>query len=631
MRIRFNGNLLALAFLSHLAIADCCFASVEDRINEAIPLPKSLEYAKEQLLRLAADSGDRSAVELQINAKLRVRALDCAQGYAPGPFTSKEEIAAHFGVSDCFERNDDALATWIGWRRVGILVQMPPIRPIPKSPPPFVIGSDYIQQVKFASNAGVLLLWTNRSIELIDLNNGRRVSHLEGLGGDIVGELSPNGRVLPTSVPGGTSLIDIESGESLARVQSIFPREFTWLGRDRALIHRSASMSSFTVDFDSGNEHAVRFPKEAIERALARSSPRNEFFALTGLSALRVRVGDGHTDEPLTLLDQKPFNIQNWQRNEGEVTADGRFYAIAAQDLNFISTDSLLTATVTVAPFEIRTLVPQPDPDLILLIGDNPGIDRNMGMRYYVYSISRQTFAQPDAAYRNQGRIVYLANIHKLGFIGQNRVTLLDSLPVEKSMSHEEFVSLMTREQDQHRTAMAQESSAPHISGTGPVRVETIPGARVTMVTSGSNWTVSSSPGGSLASDGASIEGIGIEQTSNYVTKPDGSKQGVAIVHVKRGSGAPVSLVLSSHEAVRWMITVERGAVIKSIMTAGPHPAEVIGMGSVPVTHITNLEASQTDTAGYESLQAQVVRATGARIHRFQGAVVGGEFTVDGR
>lgn len=631
MRIRFNGNLFALAFLSYLAIADCCLASVEDRINEAVPLPKSLEYAKEQLLRLAVDSGDRSAVELQINVKLRVRALDCAQGYAPGPFTSKEEIAAHFGVSDCFERNDDAFATWIGWRRVGILVGMPPIRPIPKSSPPFVIGSDYIQQVKFASNAGVLLLWTNRSVELVDLNNGRRVSHLEGLGGDIVGDLSPNGRVLPTSIPGGTALIDIESGESLARVQSIFPRDFTWLGQDRALIHRSASMSSFTVDFDSGNEHAVRFPKEAIDRAVPKSSPQNEFFALTGLSALRIRVGDGHTEEPLTLLDQKPIKIQNWQRNEGEVTADGRFYVIAAQDLNFISTDTLLTTTVPVGPFEIRTVVPQPDPDLILLIGDNPGIDRNSGMRYYVYSISRQTFAQPDAGYRNQGRIVYLANIRKLGFVSQNRVTLLDSLPVEQAISHQDFVGLMTREQDQHRTAMAQESRGPHINGIGPVRVETIPGARVTMVTSGSNWTVSSSPASSVASDGATIEGIGIEQTSNYVTKPDGSKQGVATVHVRRGSGAPVSLVLSSHEAVRWMITVERGAVIKSIMTAGPNPAEVTGMGSVPVTHITDVEASQTDTARYESLQAQVVRATGARIHRFQGAVVGAEFTVDGR
>ena len=98
------------------------------------------------------------------------------------------------------------------------MIKMPPIRPIPKSMPPFVIGSDYIQDIRFAANAGVVLLWTNRNLELIDLNNGRRVSRLEGLAGDVFGDVSPNGRVFPTSVPGGTSLIDVESGESLARV-----------------------------------------------------------------------------------------------------------------------------------------------------------------------------------------------------------------------------------------------------------------------------------------------------------------------------------------------------------------------------------------------------------------------------
>jgi hypothetical protein len=625
----FRGHLLALAVLACLAGPGHCLAAVEDRINEAVPLPKSLQYAIGELLRLAADSGDRGTAEAQIDAKLRVRALECAQGYAPGVLTSKEEIAAHFGVSDCFEHSDDAFATWIGWRRVGILVRMPAIRPLPKSPPAYVIGSDYIQQVGFAANAGVVLLWTNRSVELLDLGNGKRISHLEGLGGDLAGDLSPNGRVLPTSMPGGTALIDIESGESLARVQGVFPRDFAWLGQDHALIHRTASMSSFTVDFASGTEHPVKFPKEAIDQIVARPGTANEFFALTGMSALRIRAGDGHTDEPLTLLDAKPSNIQNWQRNAGQMTADGRFYIIAARDLNFISTASLLPVTIPVAPFEIRTVVPLPDPDLILLIGDNPGIDQNMGMRYYVYSLSRRTFSQPDGAYRNHGRIVYLANIHKLGFVTQNRVALLDSLPLGEPVTHEDFVALVAREQDQHRTAMAEENQGPRISGTGPVRVETLPGARVTMVTSGDNWTVTTSPQSRPAADGSSIEAIGIGTTSNYVTKPDGSKQGFVIVNVKRGGGSPIALLLSSHEAVRWMLVVERGAVIKSIMTAGPKPAQVIGAGSVTVSHITNVEADRMGTPEYESLQAQVLHATGARIHRFQGGAVGTEFTVD--
>lgn len=144
------------------------------------------------------------------------------------------------------------------------------------------------------------------------------------------------------------------------------------------------------------------------------------------------------------------------------------------------------------------------------------------------------------------------------------------------------------------------------------------------MTTSGNNWTVSSTPE-------VNVEGIGIVQPTNFITKPDGTKQGVVVVHVRRGAGAPLSLVLSSHESVRWMLVVEPGAVLKSIMTAGPHASEVVGTSSIPVTHLTDLEASQTNTPEYESLQGQVLRTTCARIRRFQGVVAGNEFTVDGR
>jgi len=621
---------LSFALGACFAGSHCCYASADDRINEAMPLPKSLEYAKGELLRLATDSGERAAVESQLNAKLRVRALDCAQGYTPGPFASKEDIVAHFGATDCFERNDEALATWIGWRRVGILVKMPPLRPIPATTPEFMIGSDYIQQVEVAANAGIMLLWTNRNVDLLDLNNGKRIAHLDGLGGDLLGELSPNGRVLSTSIPGGTGLIDAESGEVLARVLSIFPRDFAWFGQDRALIRRAAMTGSFTVDFATGSETPVRITKEAIERAVARPSSRNEYFGLTGLSVLRIRAGDGPAGEPMTLLDEKPFSIQNWQRNEGELTADGRYYVIAAQDLNLIATDTLKTTAIPIGSFEGRTVVPLPDPDLILLIGDNPGVDRNMGMRYYVYSISRQTFSPVDSAYQNHGRLVFLPNINKIGFVTQNRVALLASLPVGEPMSREDFVAMMTREREQQRVAMV-----PTVRPLVPPRADAQPSPRVAIATANGVITLPAGialPSGVAAgSDDRTVEGIGITEAANHVTKPDGTTQGVAIVHVKKGTGAPLSLLLSSHEAIRWMIMVEPGAVIKSILTAGPYPAEVVGARSVPVTHITDVEASQTDTADYGKLQAQVLRATGSTIHRFQGARVGTEFTVDGR
>jgi len=617
-------RLPAVSLLALLLAAPALRAAVEDRINEAMPLPRALEYARSELLRLAGEAGVRAQVEAEFDAKLRVRAIDCAAGYAPGPFTSRQEIAAHFGATDCFERNDDALATWIGWRRAGLLVDMPPLRPIPPAPPAFLLASDSIQQVKSAASAGVALLWTYHALEVLDLGSGKRIARVDGMGGDLGGEVSPNGRVLTTSIPGGMALLDLETGESLARIQGIFPQDFAWLSPSRALIHRAAMNASFTVDFDSGTEHPLKFTRMPIDRVVPGTAP-GEFLALSGVAALRIKVGAGRAEEPLTLLDQKPFRIQNWLRNPGVLTADGRYYVIAAEDLNFVATGTLVTTSVAVAPFEIRSVVPLPAADLILLSGDIPGLSSNISWRQYVYSLSRQSFAPLERAELEQGRIVYLANVRKLGLIAQNRVALLDSLPVKPALSHDDFVAALTREQEQQRSATAQQQRLPQISGSGPVRVETLPGARVTMLTSGEGWTVSTSP------EAAGVEGIGIVQAANRIARPDGSSEGIVLVHVRRGGGAPFVLLLSSHEAVRWTLNIERGAALKAILTAGPQAAEVYGAGAIPVSHVSNTDASRTDTPDYARLQAEVARAAGSAIRRFQGVLVGSEFTVDGR
>jgi hypothetical protein len=620
-----KGRIFALLFLAQAVVCATTQAAIEDRINEAMPLPKAAVFARTALLRLADDAGVLPQVQSEVAAKLRVRAIDCAQGYAPGPLASRQEIAAHFGATDCFERRDDELVRWMGWMRVGILLRMPPLRPIPATVPQFLAGSDYIQQVKFAANAGVALLWTNRSIEVLDLGSGKRIARIEGAGGDLLGDLSPNGRILPLSAPGGTSLIDIETGESLARVDAISPTDFAWLGPDRALIHRRSMISSYTVDFDSGSESPINVSKEPIDRVVASSTAPGEFLALTDLSAMRLKVGAGVGEARLTLLDLKPFKIQNWMRNAGVLNSDGRYYVIAAQDLNFLATRSLTINTVAVAPFEVRIVVPLPDPDLILLNGDNPGINPNTGWRQYVYSLSRQTFAPLDRTDMKDGRIVYLPTVHKIGIITQNRIALLDSLPVGPVISHGDFVSTMNLEQQQHREAMTQQARGPQVRGVGPVQVQTLPGARITMQTSGSSWTVTSQ---AVAAD---IEGIGIQQSGNALSKPDGTREGLVVVHVMRGSGTPIALVMSSHEPVRWMLSIEHGAVITSIMTAGPKASEVQGAGSIAITHVSDADASQTNSPEFERLQTDVTRAAGSRINHFQGAAVGGEFVVGGQ
>ncbi len=618
--------LKALVATIPLAAVGLACAAVEDRINDAVPLSKAAQYARSQLLELAAETGHREQLEAELNAKLRVRAIECAAGYTPSPFVSHEEIAAHFSGTDCFERKDEELARWIGWRRVWIMVRMPPLRPVPTVVPRYLVGTDYIQQIRYGSSSGVLLLWTYRTIELLDMSNGKRISHIEGAGGNMPGELSPNGRVLTLPAPGSDmSLVDVETGESLARVPALAPTDFNWLGPDHALILRAASMSSFTVDFDSGTERAVRFTKEPINRIVPTVAGAGEYLALTSASVLRLKLDDGRVAEPLILLEQKPFAVQNWLRTPGIFTADGRTYVIAAHELNFISAKTLTTTTVPIGPFDVRDVEALPNPDLILLSGENPGINPNTGLRRYVYSLSKQTFAPVNWQEMEKGRIVYVPTVNKLAVVSENRVGFIDTLPTQPAISREDFVAAMNLEQEQHQAAMSQQSLTPHISGEGPVRVETIPGARVTMRTSGDTWTVTSEP------DKTNVEAIGIEHAASFVSKPDGSKEGIVLVHVKRGNGAPIVLLLSSHDSVRWSLTVEHGATLQSILTAGPGASEVSGAGSVPVRHLASGGASQMNTPEYERLQSEVFRTSGSHIRRFQGVLVGGEFTVEGR
>jgi hypothetical protein len=51
--------LKALVATIPLAAAGLARAAVEDRINDAVPLSKAAQYARSQLLELAAETGNR--------------------------------------------------------------------------------------------------------------------------------------------------------------------------------------------------------------------------------------------------------------------------------------------------------------------------------------------------------------------------------------------------------------------------------------------------------------------------------------------------------------------------------------------------------------------------------------------
>lgn len=100
------------------------------------------------------------------------------------------------------------------------------------------------------------------------------------------------------------------------------------------------------------------------------------------------------------------------------------------------------------------------------------------------------------------------------------------------------------------------------------------------------------------------------------------------VVVVVRQSSRPVVLVLSSHQTVRWEISLAAGAVLSAVLLSGYGESTVVGAGSAPVSSIGGFYAFKRGSAEFKHLETEVRRCTGRSIERFQSEYAGQSFTV---
>jgi len=137
MKNLFHGRLLPLVLA--LCLSGC--GSPEDRINAAIPVDAEVVTAHEAIAAMAGDQSDAvGKIEEEYRARLKVRALTCAPGYAPSMFTSKGMIRVAAGNASCFADADKVLAKWLALRRIGLMLALPALRELPKTPPALLSG-----------------------------------------------------------------------------------------------------------------------------------------------------------------------------------------------------------------------------------------------------------------------------------------------------------------------------------------------------------------------------------------------------------------------------------------------------------------------------------------------------------
>jgi hypothetical protein len=85
-----------------------------------------------------------------------------------------------------------------------------------------------------------------------------------------------------------------------------------------------------------------------------------------------------------------------------------------------------------------------------------------------------------------------------------------------------------------------------------------------------------------------------------------------------RRTSEPLVLVLSSHEAVPWRLSLLGGVVLEAVLLSGQGGSTVTGAGDAPVARIGGYYAFRQGTAEFRHLEHQVRMCTGHGIGRFR-------------
>lgn len=600
-------------------LAGCDFGNVflfatEDKINAAFPISENARNGKAAVLELVPGAG-RKEIEDQLNTRLKLRALNCSKGYSPSWYSPSEEIRKNLDGQSCFTEADNEIAKWLGLIRVGLILAKPALKPVPKSTPPFIVADGFIQNARFAANAGIALFETQQAIEIVSFDSMKPIFR-ETKGSTTVGSLSPNGRLFTTGEGDRLKIRDTESGAVIAEIPSVRSFEFYWLDERAALYNKSNSDNPFFIDFQTGKEIPVRGVIGGVQRAVRVPRAENEYVLFSHRGVTKIELVRGKAEPEVKLLAEKSTSGILWASNTSDATADGTHYFCANRQLTLVSLETLEIETISFEPFYLQTGSATPDPDKIIFTGFMQP-HQGESPRDFIYSISNRTLMPIDVAKINSQRYVYVASLRRQAVITQNKISLVGELPTLDAIPLSKFTADALAVANQRTLEAFDRQQAQQVvplSGASPLEIR-------------QSGIVG--PIANLARD-AQIEAVGVYQGGVREGRiSDGRKMGYVEVRLRR-SVKPIVLVLSSYEPVRWMLIPESGARLAAVLVSGYYPSQVMGAGTARIVMAGSVYAYKRGSAEYNALNQEIVKWTGRSIDIFQGQYEGRAFSVGG-
>lgn len=590
-----------------------------ERIDAARPVSAKVRDRAGHLEQvLSEDAAAREAFLAELDARYRVRALDCARGYSPSAFDSDADVRAKLTDLDCFEKHDDEIFEWLGYRRLAGLVAAEPLVESGDDVRDVVATSAPPELVAYAQGAAVAVVASGTSVEVLDLASGETLFKDPRLGSRARGvAISPNGRLFAVAVDAGLVLRAAADGEALVELPGY--QHLTWLDAATAVLVKQSSAGAELWDLRSEQKTALKGLTAYVTRVVPVGN-ENRFVVAThgALLAYEWRRRDGGLQA--TLVDQRVAEGAGWNESMGTRTSDGLRFVVAGRGLTVTDLRTLETTQVDLSPVTVGGPSALPAGEEVLLQATIPSIGTT---RSFVYSIVDNSFAHvaDDEVVRSGARLstrpTYVPSVERLALVTGTTIRLVSDVDRGPRYGPDALVQAIEEERRAEQEERAAQL-AQRLGYRSEVSVGGVP--------------VIAGPIATAAGD-AAIEAVGVYQSSSYDSRRPGMRAtapGPVNVLVKRAE-KPIVLVLSSHEPVHWRVSLSSGAELRAVLLSGYHDSTVSGIGDVRVVNLGRMYAHEQGSGSFSQLQTEVMRWTGKPIESFQGRYSGNSFTVGGR
>jgi hypothetical protein len=575
----------------------------EDKLVAALPLGPARQSQIKRIIDSATPTA-KARFGLELNSRLKIRALSCTQGFQAKWYQSREAINASVGHSQCLDDQEQSITQWLGIIEAGQLLAMPPLREAAGEPVGLVQVNSGIREIKYARQAAIALLGSGNDLAVVDLHSGE-VLHRDPwqTTQGTLSELSANGRLYARDAGRLLSIVDAASGTEVVRIPDAMGHAFFWLDDHTAVFGQISSGGAQLIDFDSGQLVDLGMPR-SWSRALPMPGKPDHYLLLGGQHNVEIQVLRQSGLVQVRVVAQ--LDVDGYGRFAGlesnNPSRDGTRYYGSDDGLVLLDVSQLALTRIDTAPLRLTRVTTTPQVGQILLEGTAPGL-RATDARRYIYEVTSQTIAPLSDPRYNASRLDYVPAFDVMALVEGNRITFHHDLatgsPQPLTLWRAQLADRQTA-----RVAQAQQIQAI------VQRVEYAPLKALAAT--------------------AQVEGIGVYEAADGVHGGGTHAPGTVQVEVKPGR-QPTVLVLSSYEPVRWRLRLQPGSQLGLVLMSGYYPSTVEGAGDARVVVIGAGFAYSQGSGEYQGLNQNVMRYTGKGIDLFQGTYSGRRFSVGGR